>query len=408
MPLPQCLKKYSMVIDALSKKSLESIIALYSTKGHLEWFNRVLPEATGFSPKQLMSFNACDVFMPLHGKNTKIQASVLLSAKPRELDVLLKINPGPAKKAGNSFSKKAGNKASGIPALVSTTPVSADKILLFARINRYGDDKSINKIKKFKIQLKNSNTEKSQITDKLEEEINDARKIQQGLLPQALPRIEGVEFASMFLPSCRTGGDLYDVFPLEKERLGILVFDVCGHGFAASYIAGMAKMAFKNNMYRYDDPAEVIKASNYDLESGIKTEHFVAAFFGILDLKTMDLNYSSGGHIPPLHYIDNINTVNALKVSGVPLGLFPEYTYENHSVKLLQGDRVLFFTDGLNESFNTCMEQFGLVRLTQVLKAAAHNNAEGIVTAVETERRLFAGNCPNEDDITIIALCVEN
>ncbi|MFH1759618.1 MAG: SpoIIE family protein phosphatase [bacterium] len=255
--------------------------------------------------------------------------------------------------------------------------------------------------------LVKSENEKKQYILKIDREMEEARKIQQSLLPQNLPEIRGIETASRFIPTGKVGGDMFDIIQMENNRLGILIFDVCGHGLAAAFITSMAKMAFNNNISRFDSPAEVMTAANKELSNNINTEHFVAAFYGILNLGNMDFTYCSGGHIPPLHFSSAENSITSLKIGSVPLGMFPAANYKLSNAKLYKGDYMVFYTDGLNETMNSGSEQFGHNRLINTIKNCIPGDAETILTGIEKERRFFAANRPNEDDITIIVMGVK-
>ncbi|MFH1762055.1 MAG: PP2C family protein-serine/threonine phosphatase [bacterium] len=266
----------------------------------------------------------------------------------------------------------------------------------------------ITEIKNYQRKLERSEKEKSCYIKKIDSELESARNIQQSLIPQGLPSIEGLKFACRFIPTGKVGGDMYNIIQLDKKRIAILLFDVCGHGLPAAFIASMAAMAFNNNIYKYRSVSEIVNAANRDLTQSIKTEHFVAAFLGILNIKTLKFVYSISGHIPPMHFNQFSKTVNSLIVGGVPLGIFPEVSYEEHCLELRQGDRLFFYTDGLNESFNSNQEQFGHKRLINLLIEHAGGNEDDILKYMERERFLFTGKKPNEDDITMLIMGIEN
>ncbi|MFH1759556.1 MAG: PP2C family protein-serine/threonine phosphatase [bacterium] len=264
------------------------------------------------------------------------------------------------------------------------------------------DDITELKAKQQKLEI--SEAEKKTYIQKLDREFDEAKAIQQSLIPQKLPSIKGVGIAARFIPWGKVGGDLYDLFMLDSDNLVLLLFDVCGHGLAAAFITSMTKMIIRNNIAKYDSLCKIADSTNNDLEANIKTEHFVTVFFGILNIRTMELKYVCGGHIPPLQFSNFKNKVEILKFGGPPLGMFPNTSYKEHRMQLAAGDKLLLYTDGLNESFNSRFEQFGNNRIADIFKNFASQKPYYILDRILSELKLFMSGKPSDDDITMVLL----
>jgi serine phosphatase RsbU (regulator of sigma subunit) len=266
----------------------------------------------------------------------------------------------------------------------------------------------ITELKEYQKKLEKTEREKSRYIERLEDDLEKARKIQQSIIPGELPEIKGLDIAAKFIPSGVVGGDLYDVIPLDGNLVAFLLFDVSGHGLDAAFIASMAKMAFANNIPRYGSPSEIMQAVNIELEKNIKTNHFVASILGILDLSKLRLDYCNCGHIPPLIYSKKSNRIDSLKIGSLPLGVTSEINIKVETLELQENDQLLFHTDGLNECMDRKKNMFGMSSLKKSFGKYLKYGAKMLVDRIENDRRRFTGDRPNEDDITILAIGVKN
>ncbi len=233
--------------------------------------------------------------------------------------------------------------------------------------------------------------------------------IQRSLLPQQLPNVPGLDLAVHFADAEGVGGDFYDVHPIGPDRWAIVIADVVGHGLAAAALLAMVH-ALSSSIRGQDpgpSPGAALSlvnrplATRYFVDSG----QFVTAFVGQFDVRTQTLTYASAGHpYPRLIRGCELQRLDAGR--GIPLGITATSVYEEATVQLLPGDRLVLFTDGITESTNAQHEFFGDERLDAVACASASGAAE-LLSHVITSVRTFRAGRPADDDETCLVACVK-
>ena len=189
------------------------------------------------------------------------------------------------------------------------------------------------------------------------QELELARRLQQSLLPQTLPRVPGVRFAVNFRPCGRVGGDFYDVFRLDEAHIGFFVADVMGHGVPACLLTMFLKSALRpkeivDRTYRLAPPDEVLHHLNREiLHQELAENPFIAMVYGLYNVPERRLIFARAGHPHPL-LVPRSGPLRFLEVHGSLLGIF-ETEFSVHAEKLNLGDKVLFSTDGLESAETT-------------------------------------------------------
>ena len=238
----------------------------------------------------------------------------------------------------------------------------------------------------------------------VERELRIVADIQRSLLPKELPKISTMRVAAHYETSRHAGGDYYDFFQLPKDRWGILIADVSGHGTPAAVV--MAVLHSLAHMYPGDPttPSLLLNHLNHHLTSRYTAEsgHFVTAFYGIYDERTRSLTYSSAGHNPPrLRSCGEWQVTPLDQATSLPLGFMPSVEYRDHTITLRSGDRVVFYTDGITEAANSTGELFGTERLDHVVADCRADSQESLDRVVEAVRG-FTGGLPPSDDRTLL------
>ncbi len=240
----------------------------------------------------------------------------------------------------------------------------------------------------------------------LDSELSAAREIQRSILPAAMPRVAGLRIHAAYDPATSVAGDLYDFLSVDEHRVGVLVADVAGHGVPAALIASMVKMAASMSRTP-EDAASVMAGLNETLRTGVR-HAFVTATYLWFDLTSerRTVTVCNAGHAPPLLYRDG--TFVELGPPGVLLGRFADARYVAAGTCLASGDRIVAFTDGVVEARNRRDEQFGELRLQDVVRASggrdAQRTAEDVLAAVHRWR----GDASEDaDDLTIVVMDVE-
>ncbi len=239
--------------------------------------------------------------------------------------------------------------------------------------------------------------------ERIEQELQVARRIQQASLPEEVPTLKGWEISPFYLPAREVGGDFYDFHLLPEGRLGLVVGDATGKGVPAALVmattCGMLQVTAQ--ALESSSPGEVLERVNEALLSRIPANMFVTCFYAILEPKSGQLAYANAGHDLP--YLHRGGEAEELRARGMPLGLMPGMGYEEGELTVGEGYGVLFYSDGLVEAHDPEGEMFGFPRLGALV--AEHGEGEALVEYLMDELYSFVGDgWEQEDDITLVAL----
>ena len=225
-------------------------------------------------------------------------------------------------------------------------------------------------------------------------EANEARKIQQALLPRSSPYIPGFAISGLSTPAGAVGGDWYDFIPFDDGRWGLVLADVSGKGTAAALLMS-ATRGMLRSLATACCPSEVLNKLNQLLVNDFPSGRFVTMLYAILDPVTRTLTFSSAGHLRPL-LIENSHAHFLNTERGLPLGI-GSGDYSEAQVHLGQGARLLFYSDGITEATNPDGDEYGAERLEEHFRKS-DASAESILADV----RLFADGAGLHDDATVI------
>lgn len=216
----------------------------------------------------------------------------------------------------------------------------------------------------------------------------------------------GLTWAVRFAPLDALGGDYYDFVAPDERYLGVLIADASGHSVSAAMIAVMARIAFAEVARTTTKPADVLRGMNERLV-GLTEERFVTAFFGLFDRETRRLTCSNAGHPLPLHFQHRKQVCSPVGPNGLMLGIMPDVDYEEHTIELAPGDRLCFYTDGVIEAHGPGGEQFGAIRLTEVIRQQAPQSPHQLLQHLGQELDQFRGDASPTDDVTMLVAAVE-
>ncbi|HET8925656.1 MAG TPA: GAF domain-containing SpoIIE family protein phosphatase [Candidatus Acidoferrum sp.] len=242
---------------------------------------------------------------------------------------------------------------------------------------------------------------------RLQQDLDTAREIQRGLLPNGAREVPGLDLAAAYVPARELGGDFYDFLPYGKGRLGFALGDVSGKGTAAALFGSLAIGMLREHVVTHlCPPAEMLATLNHRLNNARLDSRFIAMLFAVYDAPSHRLMVANAGGPYPLLVRDS--QVKVIRLEGVPLGLLAGTEYDEMTVDLRPGDIVLFTSDGILESENVAEEEFGLSRLSALLaglsrEASASCIAEQILEA--TDNHGGVGVAPR-DDRTLVVLRV--
>lgn len=237
--------------------------------------------------------------------------------------------------------------------------------------------------------------------ERIEQELQVARIIQQTLLPRELPNLPGWHLTTYYQPARAVGGDFYDFIPYEDGRLGIVVGDVTDKGVPAALVMATTRSILRSTALEDFSPGKVLERTNDLLFPDIPPRMFVTCFYAILDQKNGHLCYANAGHDLPYRWREG--EVAELRATGMPLGLMPGMQYEEKEIDLLPGESVLLYSDGLVEAHDPERAMFGFPRLIALL--GAYQGADTPIEYLCHELATFTGkDWEQEDDITLVTL----
>jgi sigma-B regulation protein RsbU (phosphoserine phosphatase) len=239
----------------------------------------------------------------------------------------------------------------------------------------------------------------------LKEALGIAREVQQNLLPKSGYSRNGVFVNGVTLYCDETGGDYYDIitFPDTPDRVAVVVGDVVGHGIGAALLMTTVRAHLRSRIVLDDDLAVVMNAVNHLLcEDTCKTGSFVTLFCLIVDRSKKSLSWVRAGHDPAIVYDKNTQQFNALKGSGVALGVDPEIEYcSNEMIYYDKELLVLLGSDGAWEVENSAGEQFGKERIRNILSENCDKRTDVIIDKLVTNIVKFKAETQQKDDITL-------
>jgi len=220
------------------------------------------------------------------------------------------------------------------------------------------------------------------------------------------PDRTGFDIYALMDPAKEVGGDFYDFFFIDANRLAVVIADVSGKGIPAALFMVRAKTLLKNTAQQGKSPSEVIETVNNLLCEGNDECMFVTVFLGVLDITSGHFIYVSGGHDVPL--IDQGSGFCRLPVKPALMpGFMPDTKYEQEEIILQKGDVLFLYTDGVTEAENLDNELFSEDRLRSIINECEFSSAKELLDFIRAKVDDFAGSAEQFDDITMLAVKIE-
>lgn len=237
--------------------------------------------------------------------------------------------------------------------------------------------------------------EAQQQRELLNREAQEARTIQQSLLPKGAPSIPGFSISGMSIPAGAVGGDWYDFIPLDRGRWGLVLADVAGKGTAAALLMSATRGMLRSLAEAACTPGEVLSKLNRLLVEDFPAGRFVTMVYAVLDPARRTMVLANAGHPAPL-LITSGKSQFLDTERGLPLGIGTG-DFSESEIPLPEGSRLMFYSDGISEASNAEQEEYGSSRLENRL-AKADVSTEGVLEDV----RSFSGETGVTDDATVI------
>lgn len=240
----------------------------------------------------------------------------------------------------------------------------------------------------------------------LTRDLSMAAEIQLNMLPRIFPlypdRTEFDIYATM-VPARAVGGDFYDAFMIDRERLFFIVGDVSGKGVAAALFMARAMTLFRVEASRNLPPHRILEMVNEQLAANNERCMFVTVICGLLDVGTGAVTYSNAGHCPPL--IGSSDGFRYIEIpEGAAVGLIEGCAYASAEIRLLPGEIFFLYTDGVTEAVDAADREFSEPRLIEDLSRIGTHAARHVVTQLCASVTAFTRGAPQSDDITVLAV----
>ena len=244
--------------------------------------------------------------------------------------------------------------------------------------------------------------------ESLKSDLAIASEIQQAILPRVFPPFpeltDKLDIAASMTPAKDVGGDFYDFFRIDDDRIGFVMADVSGKGIPAAIFMAVSRTLIRATGIRGGKPSECIAYSNKLLAAESVDSMFVTVFYGILNVNTGEVTFCNAGHNPP-YLMKSDGTVEPLPIMNDPVvGAIDGLDYHDGTLQLEHGDSIVLFTDGVTEAVNKDFEEFGDSRLKKTLEGVTRQSCQQTIETVKADVAAFVGEAEQSDDITILAL----
>ncbi|MEL7833749.1 PP2C family protein-serine/threonine phosphatase [Fodinibius sp. Rm-B-1B1-1] len=243
--------------------------------------------------------------------------------------------------------------------------------------------------------------------ERIKQELQIAREVQQSFLPTRKPHFQGLDMAAICKPAYETGGDYYDFIRLDDHRIAITIGDVSGKGFQAAFYMTFIKGILHSLCREIDSPAEILKKVNRLFYDNAQRGTFISLVYGIIDLQKQTFTFARAGHNPILKVGSNGLGIEELKPSGIGIGLsrdsFDEHI-EEVSVSLSDNELLILYTDGIVEALNEHHKFYGSERFNKMVSENAKKSAKQILDLLAHDVHSFIGDAKQHDDMTIMVM----
>ncbi len=244
-------------------------------------------------------------------------------------------------------------------------------------------------------------------SERLTSELNTAQAIHAQLLPKKRPELPGFDIDTLYNCAKEVGGDYYDFIPVgDAEHLAFVVADVSGKGIPGSMVMGQTRTVIRMMAVNNLSASDVLSRTNYHVARDIKRGMFVTCMYAIMNLRTREMTIASAGHNPMIIWRAASNTIEHLRPNGIALGFDkgPVFnrTVREQKVRVLKGDRVVLYTDGVVESMNSEREEWGDEALDAFTMKYATVPSNEFVRLLSKALDDHKGKAEQHDDITVL------
>ncbi|TVP97782.1 MAG: hypothetical protein EA359_19205 [Balneolaceae bacterium] len=244
--------------------------------------------------------------------------------------------------------------------------------------------------------------------DRMKQELQIARKVQESFLPVKTPDIPGLDIAAICKPAYETGGDYYDLISLRDGRLAVTIGDVSGKGIQAAFYMTFIKGVLHSLCNDYTSTIDVLTKTNKIFRQNANKGTFISLIFGVVNVPDNTFLFSRAGHNPLLFYKSKTKTLHEFKPEGLAIGMAEEDVFKKYigeqRVPFNKDDMLIFFTDGVVEAISKTNKVYGDQRLHELIKKYHNLPSNELVNKLENDLARFSKQTLQHDDLTMIVI----
>ncbi len=243
---------------------------------------------------------------------------------------------------------------------------------------------------------------------RMKKELNYAREIQLSMLPENEAIIGDLEIAAVSLPASEVGGDYFDYFKVSENEIGIFICDVSGHGVASGLLLSGLRSCMHLILEDHSKPGIVIEKLNRMIRKTQNRKMFVTAIFAIIDVQKNKCYLYNAGHLPPYKISGESKEIFKIRKHGIALGAMRTVEAEGNNNEVVfdfkKNDKIIFYTDGVNEAMDDKLTEYGLDNLELYLNNNADKKANELLKGLVSDVKKFSKNTVQRDDLTLLII----
>ncbi|NGP87715.1 PP2C family protein-serine/threonine phosphatase [Fodinibius halophilus] len=244
--------------------------------------------------------------------------------------------------------------------------------------------------------------------ERIKQELEIAREVQQSFLPVQTPEFENLDLAAMCKPAYETGGDYYDFVKLGDHRLAVTIGDVSGKGIQAAFYMTFIKGILHSLCREIDSPAEVLKKTNRLFYDNAPRGTFISLVYGIVDMKKNTFHFARAGHNPIIRINAENHDIKELRPRGIGIGLTKGASFDDNieelELELGKEDLLVLYTDGIVEALNEGHKFYGTLRLNNILVEHKKRSARDLLEVLSGDIYTYIGEAKQHDDMTMVII----
>lgn len=237
---------------------------------------------------------------------------------------------------------------------------------------------------------------------RLRQELVIANQIQTCLLPARSPSLSGIDVSGYLRPATEISGDFYDFIELDGNRLAVVIGDISGKGISAGLLMAASRCSLRTRIENLISIAPAVNEVNRMLLRD-NVHRFISLFLGLINVEEKTLSYTNCGHMPGLLFRKRSGRIEELSVGGTVLGVFEDFSYDEETLSIEEGDTLVLYTDGVLEEKGPDGVCFGSERLARLVEDNAGRSAQEITKAIAKSVLNFTGGDSQGDDVAIVA-----